>query len=145
MTQNVWYHKEISISKRRGYNLITTEVTNAIQKELKTIQIGMCNIFLKHTSASLSINENCDPTVRQDLENIFNKMIPDGTKPYNHCYEGDDDMPAHAKCSMFGCSLNIPIFNGKLELGTWQGIYLNEHRDHGGSRTIVITLQGCPK
>ncbi|KAL7713023.1 Secondary thiamine-phosphate synthase enzyme [Entamoeba marina] len=129
-------------SQVKGSHLITSLITGALQKELRSIKIGMCNVFLMHTSASLSINENADPTVRVDIENIFNKIIPDGTQPYAHCMEGDDDMPAHAKCSMFGCSLNIPITNGSLELGTWQGIYLNEHRDYGGSRSIVITLNG---
>ncbi|BFU18393.1 secondary thiamine-phosphate synthase, putative [Entamoeba histolytica HM-1:IMSS-B] len=140
--QVVWFQNQIKISKRRGSHLITNEVIKCVSQQLKTIKVGMCNVFLMHTSASLCINENCDPSVRKDMETIFNKLIPDGTKPYEHCMEGDDDMPAHAKCSMFGCSLNIPIREGDLCLGTWQGIYLNEHRDNGGSRTIVVTLNG---
>lgn len=132
------FQKEITLStKPRGFHLITDEILNAI--DISGINIGMLNIFLKHTSASLSINENVEPEVRSDLENLMNELCDD--KPYyKHTYEGDDDMPAHAKSSLLGVSLNIPISNGKLNLGTWQGVYLNEHRDYGGSRKIVLTV-----
>ncbi|ELP94928.1 hypothetical protein EIN_250220 [Entamoeba invadens IP1] len=141
----IWYQNEIHISRKRGSHIITKEVVGCVEKELKNIKIGLCNVFLMHTSASLSINENYDPTVRIDIENSFNKMVPDGAQRYEHCLEGDDDAPAHIKSIMLGCSLNIPIQNGDLCLGTWQGIYLNEHRDNGGSRTIVVTINGTNK
>ncbi len=146
-----WYQKTISITApSRGCHLITSDVTKAIQSELSTIKIGMCNLFIQHTSASLTVNENADPDVRRDMEVALNKIVPaswnrDGT--FHHTMEGDDDMPGHVKSSLMGPSLNIPISNGRLALGTWQGIYLNEHRDQGGwggghTRRIVITLQG---
>ena len=132
--------KEIILkSKSRGFHLITDEILNHI--DISKITIGTINLFLKHTSASLSINENCEREVREDMEKLFNDLCDD--KPYyKHTYEGDDDMPAHAKSSMIGCSLTIPITNGKLNLGTWQGIYLGEHRDFGGSRKVIITIMG---
>jgi len=132
--------KEIILKTRpRGFHLITDEILE--QLNISNIQIGTINLFLKHTSASLSINENCEREVRSDMENLFNELCDD--KPYyEHTYEGDDDMPAHAKSSMLGCSLIIPITNGKLNLGTWQGIYLGEHRYNGGSRNLVITILG---
>jgi len=132
--------KEIILKTRpRGFHLITDEILEHLN--ISNIQIGTINLFLKHTSASLSINENCEREVRSDMENLFNELCDD--KPYyEHTYEGDDDMPAHAKSSMLGCSLIIPITNGKLNLGTWQGIYLGEHRYNGGSRNLVITILG---
>ena len=132
--------KEIILkSKSRGFHLITDEILNHI--DISKITIGTINLFLKHTSASLSINENCEREVREDMEKLFNDLCDD--KPYyKHTYEGDDDMSAHAKSSMIGCSLTIPITNGKLNLGTWQGIYLGEHRDFGGSRKVIITIMG---
>jgi secondary thiamine-phosphate synthase enzyme len=132
--------KEIQLTnKPRGFHLITDEILKHI--DLSIFQIGTIHLFLKHTSASLSINENCEREVREDLENLMNELSDD--KPYyTHTYEGDDDMPAHAKSSILGCSLTIPITNGKLNLGTWQGIYLGEHRYHGGSRKIVVTIIG---
>jgi secondary thiamine-phosphate synthase enzyme len=134
------FQKTIKISpKPRGFHLITREVEDALLS-FPDVTKGILNIFLKHTSASLTINENADPTVRDDMEEYFTDMIDD--KPYYmHTYEGEDDMPAHIKSSMLGNSLNIPITNGEMNLGTWQGIYLGEHRDNGGGRTLVLTLQ----
>lgn len=137
-----WFQKEISLpARKRGFHLITGELLREIP-EIQQISIGMANIFIKHTSASLTINENADPDVRRDMETYFSKSVPDGAPYFVHTMEGADDMPAHIKASLMGPSLNIPIKNGRLNLGTWQGIYLCEHRDYGGSRKIVITLQG---
>lgn len=129
---------EFSLSaKRRGCHLITKEIL----EQLPTLPpIGLLNLFVKHTSCALSINENADPDVRTDMEKILNKMVPENQPFYDHTLEGDDDMPAHAKSSLFGVSLNIPITNGRLNLGTWQGIYLCEFREHGGARKIVATI-----
>ncbi len=137
-----WYQKEISLgSKKRGFHLVTDEILRQIP-EIRNINRGMANIFIKHTSASLSINENADPTVRIDMETHFNKLAPENAPYYEHDTEGSDDMPAHLKSVLLGCSLNIPITNGELNLGIWQGIYLCEHRNRGGNRRIVITLYG---
>ncbi len=137
-----YFQKEIKLkSQPRGFHLVTNEVLNAIP-EIKQVNIGQLQVFIKHTSASLTINENADFTVRQDFESHFNKMVPENASYYKHTYEGSDDMPAHIKASMLGASVLIPISNGKLNLGIWQGIYLCEHRDYGGSRTIVITVFG---
>ncbi len=134
------YQKTIKISpKSRGFHLITSEIEDALLS-FPNADMGMLNIFLKHTSASLSINENADPTVRVDMEEYFTDTI-DNKPYYLHTYEGADDMPAHIKSSILGNSLNIPITNSQMNLGTWQGIYLGEHRDHGGSRTLVLTMQ----
>lgn len=122
----------------RGFHLITNEVLSRV--DLSGIAVGLLNVFIKHTSASLTINENADPTVRSDFESHFNKFIPENASYYQHTYEGSDDMPAHLKASTLGSSVTIPITNGKLNLGTWQGIYLGEHRDHGGSRKLVVTV-----
>ena len=122
----------------RGFHLITSEVLNHVN--LDGIQAGLLNVFIQHTSASLSINENADPTVRMDFESHFNKYVPENASYYRHDYEGSDDMPAHIKASTLGSSVTIPISNGRLNLGTWQGIYLGEHRDHGGSRKLVVTV-----
>jgi len=133
-------HQEtITLSpKSRGFHLITSEIEKALLS-MPSIETGILHLFIKHTSASLSINENADPTVREDMENFFTDIADD--KPYYiHTYEGTDDMPAHIKASMLGNSLTIPITNGRMNLGTWQGIYLGEHRDYGGSRRIVVTL-----
>ena len=124
---------------RRGFFLITDKVLEAI--DISDVNIGMMNLFLKHTSASLTINENASPDVREDLEEISSSLVRDGYN-YNHSLEGPDDMQAHFKSSMFGVSLNIPITNGRLNLGTWQGIYLNEHRNYPSLRGIVITVWG---
>lgn len=135
-------HQEtITLSpKSKGFHLITPEIEKALIT-MPPIETGLLHLFIKHTSASLSINENADPTVREDMENFFTD-IADNKPYYIHTYEGLDDMPAHIKASMLGSSLSIPITNGRMNLGTWQGIYLGEHRDHGGSRRIVVTLYG---
>jgi len=136
----IFKQKEITIkAPKRGFFVITDKILSAV--DISDINVGMMNLFLKHTSASLTINENVSPDVRIDMENISNNLIPDGYI-YEHSLEGKDDMPAHFKSSMFGVSLNIPITNGRLNLGTWQGIYLNEHRDYPSVRNIVITVYG---
>jgi secondary thiamine-phosphate synthase enzyme len=127
--------------RRRGFHIITTEVVNALP-QIGEIKTGICQVFIQHTSASLSINENADPTVRQDFEMYFNKAVPENDPDYRHDDEGPDDMPAHLKAAMLGSSVTIPIRNGRLALGTWQGIYLCEHRNYGGSRSLVITAWG---
>ncbi|MDO4497540.1 MAG: secondary thiamine-phosphate synthase enzyme YjbQ [Bacteroidales bacterium] len=130
---------EFSLSaKRRGCHLVTREVLDNLPKPLP--KMGMLNLFVKHTSCALSINENADPDVRTDMEKILNHMVKENEPYYDHVLEGADDMPAHAKSSLFGVSLTIPITNGRLNLGTWQGIYLCEFRDYGGSRKIVATI-----
>jgi secondary thiamine-phosphate synthase enzyme len=126
----------------RGFHLITYEVLKSIP-QIKNISIGQLQVFIKHTSASLTINENADSTVRTDFESHFNKMVPENAPYYRHTYEGADDMPAHIKASLLGASIQIPITNGKLNMGIWQGIYLCEHRDYGGSRNLVITAFGA--
>lgn len=134
--------KQISLKARsRGFHLIPDEILQAIP-EIKTIKVGMLQVFIQHTSASLTINENADPTVRLDFETWMNKAVPEGDPDYRHDYEGDDDMPAHIKSSLMGASVLIPVTNGRLNLGTWQGIYLCEHRNYGGSRNVVITVWG---
>jgi secondary thiamine-phosphate synthase enzyme len=125
----------------RGFHLITSHVERAMT-EMREIKVGQLQVFIKHTSASLTINENADPTVRGDFERHMNVMVPENASYYQHDMEGADDMPAHIKASMMGSSVIIPITNGKMNLGTWQGIYLCEHRDRGGSREIVITAYG---
>ena len=138
----MWMQKNISIkSISRGFHIITDQVTNQIP-EIKTIKIGILHLFIKHTSASLTINENADKTVRNDFEKHFNKMVPENQSYYQHTYEGPDDMPAHLKASILGSSLSIPISNGHLNMGTWQGIYLCEHRNNAFQRKMVATIQG---
>jgi secondary thiamine-phosphate synthase enzyme len=137
-----WYQKSIRLpALKRGFHLITDLVTAELP-ELEQIRIGLAHIFIRHTSASLTINEDADPTVRQDFESHFNKMVPENAPYYRHNSEGPDDMPAHLKASMLGSSVTVPITDGKFNLGTWQGIYLCEHRDHATRRWLVITLQG---
>lgn len=136
------FQKEISLSPHpRGFHLITPIVKEAIP-ELRHIQAGILQVFIKHTSAGLTINENADPTVRKDFESHFNKMVPENAPYYKHTLEGPDDMPAHIKGSLLGSSVSIPITDGQLNMGTWQGIYLCEHRNSGGSRNLVITAFG---
>ncbi|WP_282177575.1 secondary thiamine-phosphate synthase enzyme YjbQ [Vibrio nereis] len=138
----MWSQKTIQLkARKRGFHLITDEIEQQIP-EIKRFSVGILQLFIQHTSASLTINENADPTVRHDMEAHFNKFVPERAPYYQHTYEGDDDMPAHIKASTLGCSVMIPISNGRLALGTWQGIYLGEHRDFGGSRQIVATLHG---
>lgn len=124
----------------RGFHLITRKVQEALQ--ICPIQTGICHVFIQHTSASLTINENADPTVRTDFESHFNKMVPENAPYYIHTYEGPDDMPAHIKASLLGSSVSLPLTGGQFNLGTWQGIYLCEHRDYGGRRKLVITVIG---
>jgi len=134
------YQEEIRFApKQRGFHLVTDEILKHI--DISDFQAGIATLFIKHTSASLSINENADRTVRDDMENFFNETCDD-KEYYTHTYEGGDDMPSHIKSTMIGASITIPVTNGRLNLGTWQGIYLNEHRDYGGSRTVIITVIG---
>lgn len=136
------FQKEFSLKpKSRGFHLITREVVEQIP-EISKIKVGVMQVFIQHTSAGLTINENADPTVRQDFETFFNRTVPEDMSLYKHTYEGPDDMTSHIKSSLLGASLNIPITNGQLNLGTWQGIYLCEHRNHAGSRKLVITILG---
>lgn len=138
----MWLQKEIRLQSRsRGFHLVTDEVLRALP-ELRDFKVGMMNVFIRHTSASLTLNENADPTVRQDFESWFNRAVQDDEPYYRHQDEGADDMPAHIKSSLLGASLNIPVTNGRPALGTWQGIWLCEHRNHGGSRSIVVTVNG---
>ncbi len=125
-------------AKRRGFHLVTREIMEHLPKPLP--ETGLLNLFVLHTSCALSLNENADPDVRSDMEQILNHLVKEREPYYDHTMEGADDMPAHAKCSLFGVSLTIPITDGKLNLGTWQGIYLCEFRNYGGSRTIVATI-----
>ncbi len=138
----MWLQKELTLKPRpRGFHLITDEIIYGVA-DINKFKIGIVNIFIQHTSASLSINENASPDVRTDLESYFNKFVPENETYYEHRFEGADDMPAHIKSSILGASLNIPIKDGRLNLGTWQGIYLCEHRNNSGSRKIVITIFG---
>ena len=127
--------------RRRGFHLITTEVINALP-QVSELKVGVLQVFIQHTSASLTINENADPTVRRDFEMYFNKAVPENDPDYQHNDEGSDDMPAHLKAAMLGGSVTIPIRNGRPALGTWQGIYLCEHRNYGGQRNLIITAWG---
>ena len=137
-----WLQKEICInSKPRGFHLITDEILKNFI-EISELNKGVLHVFIKHTSASLTINESADPTVRSDFESHFNNMVPEDQPYYQHTMEGSDDMPAHIKSSIFGSSIQVPISNGKLNLGTWQGIYLCEHHNYGGSRKLVLTAWG---
>ena len=136
------FQKEFKLPPHnRGFHLITAIILESIQ-EIKQIDTGILQIFIKHTSASLTINENADFTVRQDFESHMNTLVPENAPYYKHTYEGSDDMPAHIKASLMGTSVQIPITNGKLNLGVWQGIYLCEHRNHGGARNVIITAFG---
>ena len=138
----MWMQKNINIkSISRGFHIITDQVINQIP-EIKSINIGILHLFIKHTSASLTINENADKTVRNDFEEHFNEMVPENQSYYQHTYEGPDDMPAHLKASILGSSISIPISNGHLNMGTWQGIYLCEHRNNAFQRKMVATIQG---
>ena len=126
---------------RRGFHIITDEIEDALP-QIDEIDVGMCQVFIQHTSASLTINENADPTVRLDFEMFFNKTVKENDPDYEHDYEGADDMPAHLKSALLGSSVSIPIRNGRLALGTWQGIYLCEHRNRGGQRHLIVTAWG---
>lgn len=138
----IFFQTELNLKPvKRGFHLITSDIINAIP-EIKQISIGQLQVFIKHTSASLTINENADSSVRTDFESHFNKMVPENMPYYIHTYEGSDDMPAHIKASLLGTSIQLPITNGKLNLGIWQGVYLCEHRDYGDSRKLVLTAFG---
>ena len=137
-----FFQQEIRLSPHpRGFHLITSHIINAIP-EIADIKVGMLNVFIKHTSASLTINENADPTVREDFESHMNVLVPESANYFKHTLEGPDDMTSHIKSSLMGAELNIPITNGRLNMGIWQGIYLCEHRNYGGQRNIVVTAQG---
>jgi secondary thiamine-phosphate synthase enzyme len=139
-----WFQTELTLRpKSRGFHLVTDEIVSQVA-EIGRFRLGLAHIFIQHTSASLCLNENADPTVRGDMERHFNKMVPENAPYYVHTYEGPDDMPAHIKAALLDNSLTIPIHNGRLRLGTWQGIYLCEHRDHARSRHLVVTLNGEP-
>jgi secondary thiamine-phosphate synthase enzyme len=140
----MWLHRHILLpSYKRGFHLVTEEIIRQLP-EMSELQVGQLTLLLKHTSASLSLNENADPTVRSDLEEVYNRLVPENQSFYKHVFEGPDDLPAHIKSSLLGVNLNIPIIDGKLELGLWQGIVLGEHRDSGGSRQISALLNGHP-
>ncbi|MBC9796943.1 secondary thiamine-phosphate synthase enzyme YjbQ [Sinomicrobium weinanense] len=137
-----FYQKEIQLEPReRGFHIITDEILKALP-QFRDIRVGQLHVFIKHTSASLTINENADPSVREDFESHMNTVVPENEPYYIHTQEGPDDMPAHIKASLMGSSLTIPITSGRLNLGVWQGIYLCEHRNHGGGRSVVITAFG---
>jgi len=141
----MWLQKHLQLTaKQRGFHLITDELLAQLP-ELNTYDTGLAHFFIQHTSASLTLNENADPTVRMDMESHFNLMAPENAPHYLHTYEGPDDMPAHIKASLLGNNLTVPITNGKLNLGTWQGIYLGEHREHGGNRNLIVTINGETK
>ena len=138
----MWIQKTITLSpKSRGFHIITHDVLKNIP-ELKDLKTGILQLFIKHTSASLTINENADPTVLTDFESHFNMLAPENQSYYQHTFEGSDDMPAHLKASLLGSSVSIPITDGRLNLGTWQGIYLCEHRNRGPDRKLIVTIQG---
>ena len=138
----MWQQKQVRISARqRGFHLITQDIISTLP-ELGDYRVGLLNLFIQHSSASLTINENADPTVRSDMEKHFNQFVPENAPYYQHTYEGSDDMPAHIKSSVLGNNLVIPISAGQLALGTWQGIYIGEHRDYASARSLVATLQG---
>ena len=138
----VWVQTQIALApKSRGFHLVTDELLRALP-DLARIRVGVAHFFVQHTSASLCINENADPSVRSDLETSFNALVPEDAAHYEHTAEGSDDMPAHVKAALIGTSVSVPITNGRLNLGTWQGIYLCEHRDRGGARRVVATLAG---
>ena len=137
-----WLQKELTLSPRsRGFHLITREIVAAVP-EIGRYSVGLAHLFIRHTSAALALNENADPTVRDDMEAYFNRLAPENAPYFTHTLEGPDDMPAHLKAVLLGSSLTIPISDGRLALGTWQGIYLCEHRDDGGRRRVVVTLSG---
>ena len=127
--------------RKRGFHLITSEITGALE-QLREIRTGVCQVFIQHTSASLTINEDADPTVRKDFETFFNKAVPENDRDFEHDVEGPDDMPGHLKASLLGSSVMLPVRNGELALGQWQGIYLCEHRNRGGQRNLLVTVIG---
>jgi secondary thiamine-phosphate synthase enzyme len=139
----VWIQRQIQLAARpRGFHLVTGEVLEALP-ELQALEVGMLHLLIRHTSASLALNENASPDVRRDFETWFNHAVPERAGYWTHTLEGPDDMPAHVKAALLGPSLTIPVSGGRPALGTWQGIYLCEHRDHGGSRSLVATAWGA--
>jgi len=139
---SIWVQHEVGLPAfPRGFHLITSEVESGVP-ELAQVRVGLAHVFIKHTSASLTLNENASSDVRRDFESWFNRAVPDGADYFRHTLEGPDDMPAHIKASLLGPSLTLPVTDGRFALGTWQGIYLCEHRDHGGSRRLLVTLWG---
>ncbi len=138
----MWLQKQIQLAAReRGFHLITDEVLQKFP-EIGSVKLGLAHFLLQHTSASLSLNENADSSVRRDMESHFNQLAPENAAYYEHTFEGADDMPAHIKSGLLGTELTLPISDGRLMLGTWQGLYLGEHRNHAGPRTIIVTVQG---
>jgi secondary thiamine-phosphate synthase enzyme len=138
----MWVQREIRLRPRpRGFHLVTREVLEGIP-ELGDVRVGLLHVFIRHTSAALTLNENASPDVRDDFEAYFNEVVPEDAPYWTHTIEGPDDMPAHIKASVLGPSLSLPVADGRLALGTWQGIYLCEHRDHGGARSLIATLSG---
>ncbi|HKG17928.1 MAG TPA: secondary thiamine-phosphate synthase enzyme YjbQ [Solirubrobacteraceae bacterium] len=142
MTAGVWLQREIELRPRpRGFHLVTDEIVDRLP-ELRPIRVGIAHLFLRHTSASLTLNENASPDVRRDFKSWFDRAVPEGADYWTHTLEGADDMPAHVKASLLGPSLTLPIASGRLAVGTWQGVYLCEHRDRGGSRSLLATIWG---
>lgn len=138
----MWIQKSLKLTpKSRGFHLITREIEQGLP-ELSNVQTGLLHLLIQHTSASLCVNENADPSVRRDMEAWFMRCVPENAPYFEHTLEGPDDMPAHIKSALLGCELTLPVASGALNLGVWQGIYLGEHRNHGGSRTIIATIQG---
>ena len=138
----MWLQREITLRPRpRGFHLVTDEVESAVP-ELREVQVGIAHLFIRHTSASLTLNENASPDVRRDFESWFNAVVPEDAPFWTHTIEGPDDMPAHIKASVLGPALTLPVTGGRFALGTWQGVYLCEHRDHGGARSLVVTVFG---
>jgi len=137
-----WIQRQVTLQPReRGFHLVTREVVEAVP-EIGAISVGVAHLFIRHTSASLTLNENASPDVRADFETWFSRAVPDGAAFFTHTLEGDDDMPAHVKAALLGSAVTIPVTEGRLALGTWQGVYLGEHRDRGGARTLTVTLWG---
>jgi secondary thiamine-phosphate synthase enzyme len=138
----VWIQRRITLEARpRGFHLVTDEIVEGVP-ELRSLDVGVALVFMQHTSASLTVNENASPDVRRDFATWFDRAVPDGADYFAHTLEGPDDMPAHIKSSLTGVSLVLPVSGGRLALGTWQGIYLCEHRDHGGPRSVLVTAFG---
>jgi secondary thiamine-phosphate synthase enzyme len=141
--RGVWIQQQVTLRPRpRGFHLVTDEITDGVP-ELASLEVGMALVFMQHTSASLTLNENASPDVRRDFAAWFDRAVPDGADYFVHTLEGPDDMPAHIKSSLTGASLVLPVRDGRLALGTWQGIYLCEHRDRGGPRSVLVTACGC--
>ncbi len=140
--KNYWHSEKITLRPvPRGFHIITDDILSALP-QIRDVEVGLLHLWLQHTSASLTVNENADPSVRTDLESYFNHTVKEDSAYFIHTYEGSDDMPAHIKSSIMGCEVTVPVQQGQLQLGTWQGITLGEHRNQGGARRIIATLQG---